>query len=530
MGTAEQEVERWHSAALQRLNCADLVGARAACLEVLAVAPEHADAHFLLGMVAASARRYGEACTAIERALILDATRSDYHAQHARCLASLKHDGEARAAAEHAESLAPRDALTLDTLGVVWSRLGDHDRAVAAFRRAVAEMPSNADFHYNLAASLRILGRFDEAERALEAVIGLAPRAYRAHSALAELRKQTAAHNHVARLEVLLDGVGDDVDGELHLRHALAKELEDLGEYPRAFAHLTAGKVRKRATLDYTIADDEALFAAIERVLDGPRCAAPPAGCPSREPIFVVGLPRSGTTLVERILSAHSHVQSAGELQNFGLALKRAAATSSNRVLDAQTIEQAARCDLAAVGQTYIDSTRPLTGKTPRFVDKLPLNFFYVGFIHFALPHAKIVCLRRQPLDSCLSLYRQLFAVAFSSYNFTYDLGDIGRYYVLFDRLLAHWQRVLPGKVLEVSYEALVAEQEPTTRALLEFCGLPWEARCLDFHTNAAPVATASSVQVRAPLYGTAVGRWRRYAAQLEPLIAQLRAAGIPLE
>jgi Flp pilus assembly protein TadD len=497
---------------------------------VLARAPDHADAHFLLGMVAVAARRYAEACTAIERALTYDAARPDYHAQHARCLALLKRDDEARAAAERAEVLAPRDALTLDTLGVVWSRLSDHDRAVTAFERAVAQMPSNSEFHYNLAASLRILGRFDEAERELETVVRLAPRFYRAHSALADLRKQTAAHNHIARLEALLDGVGDDVDGELHVRHALAKELEDLGEYARAFAHLTAGKARKRRTLGYSVADDEALFATLERVFDAQRCAAPPVGCPSREPIFVVGLPRSGTTLVERILSAHSEVQSAGELQNFGVALKRAAATPSNRVLDPQTIERGARCDLAAVGQRYIDSTRPLTGKTPRFVDKLPLNFFYIGFIHFALPNAKIVCLRRQPLDSCLSLYRQLFAVTFSYYNFTYDLADIGRYYVLFDRLLAHWQHLLPGKILEVSYESLVAEQEPTTRALLDFCGLPWEAQCLDFHTNAAPVATASSVQVREPLYGSAVGRWRRYAAQLEPLRAQLRAAGISLE
>lgn len=480
-------------------------------------------------MVAAGAGRYADACAAIERALRLDATRPDYHAQHARCLALRKREGEARAAAERAEALAPLDALTLDTLGVVWSRLGDHARAVKAFESAVTQSPDNADFHYNLAASLRILGRFDEAERELDTVIRLAPRFYRAHSALADLRKQTAERNHVARLEALLDGV-DDVDGELHLRHALAKELEDLGDYPRAFSHLAAGKARKRRTLDYSIADDEALFATLERVFDAQRCAAPPAGCQSREPIFVVGLPRSGTTLVERILSAHSAVQSVGELQNFGVALKRAAATPSNRVLDPETIERGASCDLAAVGQRYVDSTRPLTGETPHFVDKLPLNFFYIGFIHFALPNAKIVCLRRHPLDSCLSLYRQLFAVAFSYYNFTYDLEDIGRYYVAFDRLMAHWRRVLPGKVLEVSYESLVAEQEKTTRALLDFCGLPWEAQCLDFHTNAAAIATASSVQVRAPLYQTAVGRWRRYTRELEPLIAQLRAAGIALE
>ena len=461
---------------------------------------------------------------------MFDSTRPDYHAQHARCLALLKRDVEAGAAAERAEALGPRDALTLDTLGNVWSRLGDHARAVEMFERAVAWSPDKADFHYNLAASLRILGRFDEAEQELDAAIRLAPRLYRAHSALADLRKQTVASNHIARLEALLPGIGNDVDGEVHVRHALAKELEDVGDYARAFAHLSAGKSRKRRTLDYTIADDEALFATLERVFDAQRCSTPPAGCPSREPIFVVGLPRSGTTLVERILSAHSQVYSAGELQNFGLALKRTAATPSNRVLDPQTIEQGVHCDLAAVGQRYIDSTRPLTGKTPRFVDKLPLNFFYIGFIHFALPNAKIVCLRRQPLDSCLSLYRQLLAVVFSYYNFTYDLRDIGRYYVLFDRLLAHWRQVLPGKVLEVSYESLVAEQERTTRELLEFCDLPWEAQCLDFHTNAAPVATASSVQVRAPLYGTSVGRWRRYAAQLEPLITQLRAAGISLE
>jgi hypothetical protein len=220
-------------------------------------------------------------------------------------------------------------------------------------------------------------------------------------------------------------------------------------------------------------------------------------------------------------------VLSAGELQNFALCVKQLAGTPSNRVLDVPTIEASAAIDFADLGRRYVDSTRPNTGSTPRFVDKMPLNFFYVGLIRFALPNAKIVCLRRDVLDTCLSNFRQLFALTFSYYNYSYDLGDIGRYYAAFDRLLAHWDRALPGAVLQVGYEELVLDQEAQTRRLLEFCGLPWEAGCLAFHENRAPVATASAVQVRQPLYASSVGRWRRYARHLEPLAQELARCGI---
>jgi hypothetical protein len=355
----------------------------------------------------------------------------------------------------------------------------------------------------------------------------LQPKLYRAHSALAELRKQTVEHNHIARLTSLLPGAADDVDGELHLRHALAKEYEDLGDYDRAFAELGAGKARKRGQLRYSSNEDRALFAAVEAAFDEARCAAPPAGHSSAEPIFVVGMPRSGTTLVERILSSHSQVLSAGELQNFALCVKQLAGTPSNRVLDVPTIEASVAIDFADLGRRYVDSTRPATGSTPRFVDKMPLNFFYAGLIRLALPNAKIVCLRRDALDTCLSNFRQLFALTFSYYNYSYDLGDIGRYYVAFDRLLAHWDRALPGAVLQLRYEDLVLDQEAQTRRLLEFCGLPWEEGCLAFHENRAPVATASAVQVRQPLYASSIGRWRRYAHHLEPLAEDLARCGV---
>nr|WP_225444725.1 sulfotransferase [Pseudomarimonas arenosa] len=255
--------------------------------------------------------------------------------------------------------------------------------------------------------------------------------------------------------------------------------------------------------------------------------AARTQGHASEEPIFIVGLPRTGTTLVERILSSHPQVFAAGELSHFATALKRAAATASPYVLDAETLRAAADLDLAAVGRSYIDSTRPRTGHTPRFIDKMPLNVVLAGVIRAALPKARIICLRRHPLDSCLSNYRQLFATGFTYYHYAYDLIDCGRYWLGFDRLVAHWRAELGDRFMEVHYEQVVEDIESQARRLLAFVGLPWDPRCIDFHQNQAPVATASSAQVREPLYRRAVGRWQRYQDQLLPLIDWLHSQGV---
>lgn len=482
---------------------------------------ESADASFLRGVAAAEQGRMAEALPALERAVALDGSRPEYLAQLARALSRVHRLPQAVVFAARAERLAPLDALTLDTLGVVYSRANEHARAVALFRRATALAPRKASFQFNLAASLKFLGDFDGAEQAYEACIGAEPQYWRAHSALAQLRKQKPDHNHIARLQALLPQAAGNADALLHLHMSLAKEYEDLGDYAAAFRHLQEGKGGKRRALQYSFADDQALFDTLVRLFAQPGAPAA-AGFATREPIFVIGMPRSGTTLVERILSSHSQVHSAGELQDFGRAVKQLAGTRAPRLLDAETLEAAMQLDPRALGERYLASTRPATGHTPRFVDKMPLNFLYAGFIAAALPQATIVCLRRDPLDTCLSNFRQLFALDYSYYNYAYDLLDTGRYYQQFDRLMAHWQRVLPGRILEVQYEQIVADQEPETRRLLEFCGLPWEDACLSFERNAAPVATASAVQVREPLYASAVGRWRRYEAQLGELRALL--------
>ena len=526
--SAGPDLLQLHRQAVELLGKRQFGAAQQCCLRILKENPQHADAHFLLGMIATEFGRVSNALEFIGKAIELEPERAEYHAHRGRCLALLKYDSEALAAADTALALEPADALTCDTIGVVCSRAGDHEKAVEAFRRAVSREPDNPGFQFNLGSSLKFLGQFDAAEAAFESAISVSPRFHKAHTSLSQLRRQTPERNHIRRLEGLIHNCGDNVDAELQLRHALAKELEDLGDYDGAYRNLSIGNAKKHRQIDYSIERDRALFDCITGLFTGEDENT--EGSDNREPIFVIGMPRSGTTLIERILTSHSTVYSAGELQNFGIALKRAANTDSREVLDIATLEKALQIDFASLGQTYIDSTRPVTGHTLHFVDKMPLNFLYTGFIHRALPNARIICLRRNPLDTCLSNFRQLFALNFSYYNYAYDLLDTGRYYVLFDRLMKHWQRVLPGKILEVQYESVIENQEAESRRIIDYCGLDWEEACLAFEQNVAPVATASSVQVRQPLYAHAVNRWRHYEKYLDDLKQLLTAEGITLE
>ena len=489
--------------------------------------------YLVRGVRAAEAGRVQEGLELIRAACAADPTDAEAHAQLGRWLSRLHRFDESVRAAQHALAAGPRQARTFDTAGVVFSRASLHEQAATCFEQAVALDPTHAGQHFNYAASLKFLGRFDAAAAAYEACLRLDPRYWRAHSALAATRTQTPQSNHVERLLALLgDGPLEPV-AELHLRHALAKELEDLGREDESFAHLAAGNARMHAAAGYQADRDRQLF-------DSGISLFPDVLLPRTEglvddeastnaPIFVVGMPRTGTTLVGRILASHPQVASAGESQNFGVLLKRATGVQTAQVLDVPTLNQSRNVDLAAVGRDYARLTRPTDVARPRFVDKMPLNFFYLGHIARALPAASLVVLRRNPLDTGLSNFRQLFATGLAYYDYARDLRAIARYYAQFDRLLRHWQVTLPGRVHEVQYETLVQDQHVATAALLEHCRLPWDEACMAFERNPGAVATASAVQVRQPLYSASVGRWRRYQRQLQPLVDELAAAGIEL-
>ncbi len=515
------------SQARAALRRGDLAAAVAAARELTIASPQHPAGFFLLGMAAAEAGQIAKAIPLVEAA-VERGPQAEHLAQLAKLLILSRQDGPAADAARAAMALSPDEGLTLDTIGCVLARIGDHEGSIAPFATAVAAEPDNLDYRYNLAAAQGFVGQVDEARAHYEMILTRDPGNARVHYALAILARQTAQANHVPRLEAALAEARKPADA-LRIQYALAKELEDIGDAAEAFRHLSAANAAHKRTIGYDFAQDAAIFDAIEtRFGIDAASLAGGAGNADAAPIFVVGMPRTGTTLVDRILSSHPAVESAGELQAMPLAVKQLAGTASRLVIDPATIAASGDVDPAAIGDAYLARAghHRTTGKA-RFTDKLPANFLYVGHIARALPHARIVCLRRNPMDTIWSNYKNLFASQSAYYAYSYDLMDTAAYYARFDRLMALWESLWPGRVLQLSYEDLVADQERETRRLLDHCGLAWDDACLSFHENKAAVATPSAAQVRRPLNADSVGKWRAHEDALAPALAWLKAQGI---
>lgn len=422
------------------------------------------------------------------------------------------------------ERAAWSDARILQHVGEFYTHTSRNTDAERVYRRAVALAPNDPACLYNFSTALIAVGKFDEAESALDAVIARAPTDYDAYYNRATLRRQTRERNHIAELSAIMAKGTQTPAGEVQIGYALAKELEDLGDDASAFAYLKRGADRRRALLSYKVEGDVETMARLAQVFDAARLRHAPAAVTAPGPIFVTGLPRSGTTLVDRILSSHSDVDSLGEIADFAQALMQVAGPAKGRN---DLIDRSAQLDHATLGRAYLERTQSYTRQAPFLIDKTPLNFLYAGLIALALPNARIVHVRRGAMDVCYAMYKTLFRMG---YPFSYDFDDLARYYVAYDKLMAHWRTAMPGRIVEIGYEALIADQETQTRALVAACGLGWQDACLEFHRNDAPVSTASAAQARRPIYASSVSLWRRYERELAPLAERLTAAGIPLE
>lgn len=430
-----------------------------------------------------------------------------------------------RAIATRAVAENPGSFKALFGAGVAFRLAVDYASAEKHFLAALRLQPGNPFLLYELGMVQEYLGDFDAAIASYRGSLKANADYFKARLALVTLEKQTPDSNMIRELEARFHGHDEDGWRTLHLGHALSKTWEDLEDYAKSFDWLVRGKRRRRDIRPFREAEQAKISEAALGAWDA--MSARP-GFSSEEPIFVVGMPRSGTTLVDRILSSHPDVSSAGELPTFPQLFKLLSGSKGKAGIDAETLKAAADVDPHALGRFYLQGTRPISGHRKRFIDKAPSNYIMAGAILRAMPNARVICLRRQPLDALVGNFRQIFPIDDPYYDYVYDLRATAQKLVQFDRTIKAWAAMLPAnRFMELSYESLVNHQESETRRLLAFCGLAWDERCLNFQENPAGVGTPSARQVRSAIFRTAVGRWEKYGALLDPAKTVLAEAGL---
>jgi tetratricopeptide (TPR) repeat protein len=531
--------------------------AQAAHRRAISIRPEYAEAHFNLGASLADQGLVDEAVVAYRRAIALKPDYAEAHSQLGRILRAQGRRDEAVAAFRETARLNPgsaeayfnlgaplyeqgkfseaaaayREAIRINpdhsptylSLGATLRAQGKLDEAIAAYRKSIQLTPDYAEAHKNLALALRELGHLSEARAAIEQAIRLEPRkpAYRRY--LGEMGRFIAEGPHLAAMEAMaLDSASFSVGDRIELHFALAKAYEYLGRHAEAFSQLRDGNALKRKGIEY---DEASTLGVLERTeaVFGPELFEThrDVGLKCSVPVFIIGMPRSGTSLVEQILASHPLVVAAGEIKQFGKVMMQFRSRFDDSAHYPEMVLGMKRQDFHDFGSRYLQEIKQIAPNAARITDKMPANFILTGLIHLALPDASIIHVVRDPVDTCLSCFSTSFS---AEQNHTYDLAELGRYYRRYQALMSHWNRILPaGRLLNVQYEDVVSDLEGQARRIITHCGLEWDRRCLSFHRTERPVFTASATQVRQPIYDTSIGRRQRVPESfLRPLLAEL--------
>ena len=510
------------AAALALHRAGRLTEAIALYKRVLLIRPDLPEPHNNLGAALASVGRLDEAVAAYRRGIELNANNAETHANLGHSLRDLGMYEASEQSFRRAILVAPNNVEAHSGLGTVLMDLGRPAEAEASFRRAIVLKPDYAGAYNNLGLALKEAGRLEESRRALEQAIRLAPGNASYYDNLGAVRPFVAGDPYVAALDALAaNATSLAVKDRMHLHFARAKAREDTGRPQDAFRELLAGNALKRQQIEY---DEAAMLARMDRtrqVFTPDFVAArKDAGIASSIPVFIVGMPRSGSTLIEQILASHPDVHGAGELNLFEQTTDAVGKRLTGARSFPDTVAAMSEEDFRTVGALYVEKLVQRAPDARRITDKMPANFIFAGLIHLALPNAAIIHAVRDPIDTCVSCFSTHFTRGQPQ---TYDLAELGRYYRYYRNLMRHWRDVLPpGRIIDVRYEELVADLEGVVRRIVAHCGLEWNARCLDFHRTERTIRTASAVQVRRPIYQSSVGRGRKYEAFLGPLLAAL--------
>ncbi len=500
--------------------------AGACCKRLLGAKPDLVEAHFLVGLIALELKQTWHAVSAFGSVTKLRPDHGAAWANLARLFMQAGQPGRADAALAKAVEHNDDNPIVLDLVGTVYSLMGDQPEAGKWIDRALEKEPNRLQFLVNQANNHMFLDRMDDAESLLHRALEIQPGNPNAHWLLSGLKKATN-RSHVVELERLVQQEGRNPKGLAFLNYGLGKELEDLEDWENAFRAFSRGAAARRSTIDFDEAAEIEMYDAFRDTFTESWMRDGDAGHEDPSPIFVVGQPRTGTTLVERIITSHSSVFSAGELKQFGQCIRRLADYREPKHQSAKLATLAAGIEPRRLGGAYLQVTAKLRGKLPRFVDKLPPNYLYIPLILKALPNAKIVHLQRNPMDACFASFKQLFADA---YAHSYEQAEMARHHARYYHLMALWRERFSGRFFDIAYEDTARDVEPNARALIEYLELPWEDACLDFHKQDAAVTTASAVQVRQPAHTRSIGRWLRYEDQLGLMRKTLLEQGVPID
>lgn len=487
--------------------------AAAVCKEALALRPDLPRAHYLAGLVAKHGGDLEMALQAFETTVKLNEKHAAAWAHLAQLYVATGRIRRAEASLKNAANFEKGNAATRNHIGTVFRLAGNLEASLEWHEKAVEADPGQLPFLMNLANAHLYTGDREKCAELLRACLDIEPMNAQLHWLLARLAKAESTR-HIEEMAKLAD---PHLPGRerAYLHYAIGKEHEDLGNWDVAFEAWLAGAAARRESVAYDENSEIELFETLESTFTCEWLEAAQGDCFDAGPVFIVGLPRTGTTLLDRMLDAHDAVSSAGELRHFGFAVRQVTGLAERRQFSAALMRAAAGADASAVGEAYVEMTASLRGDSPHVIDKLPSNFLCLPLIFAALPNARIIHMRRGPMDTCLAIFKQLFADA---YLYSYDLEELARHYQRYAKLMNAWRERFGDRFIEVEYETLVADPEETLRTVLQYVGLSWEPRCLEYFDVAGGTATASAAQVREAPHQRSVGHWKHFERQLEPV------------